>query len=55
MRERRYSAAGLTVMSWDEAVRKRPGIYFGGFGRSWLVCGLWLLRERWPRVWSVVR
>lgn len=29
MRERRYSAANLTVMSWDEVVRKRPGMYFG--------------------------
>ncbi|MFF3443921.1 hypothetical protein [Streptosporangium sp. NPDC002721] len=29
MGRRRYSAADITVLSWDEVVRKRPAMYFG--------------------------
>lgn len=27
--EHEYSAADITVVEWDEAIRKRPGMYFG--------------------------
>ncbi|GIH93932.1 hypothetical protein ACFFMN_15730 [Planobispora siamensis] len=29
MERQRYSAADITVLSWDEAVRKRLAMYFG--------------------------
>ncbi|WP_431915834.1 hypothetical protein [Nonomuraea jabiensis] len=29
MERRRYSAADITVLSWDDAVRRRPAMYFG--------------------------